>query len=163
MTGRPSKILSRESATERAAALRVAGKRIVTVNGSFDLLHAGHLVVLEEARAQGDVLFVGMNSDVSVKQYKGDARPIVPTAHRAHLLCALSCVDYVVILDEVEAGTAILRLIQPHVHVNGSEYGRPEQWAEYPVLQELQVKPYVCERRPALATTDIIRKIQEAR
>lgn len=154
------KVLPHAVALQRAADLRAAGKRLVTVNGSFDLLHAGHLIILDEAKAQGDVLFVGMNSDASVKQYKGPDRPIVAEELRARMLSALSCVDYVVILDDVEAGAAVLRLIRPHVHVNGSEYGPPEQWVEYPVIQELKVTPYVCQRRPALATGDIIRKIQ---
>lgn len=156
-----AKILDLESARQRASVLRGEGKRLVTVNGSFDLLHAGHLVILDEAKAQGDVLFVGMNSDASVKQYKGPDRPIVAEELRARMLSALLCVDYVVVLDDVEAGAAILRLIQPQVHVNGSEYGPPEQWVEYPVIQELRVTPYVCQRRPALATSDIIRKIQK--
>ena len=154
------KILTREAAAARAQELRARGNRIVTVNGSFDLLHAGHLVILEEAKAQGDVLFVGVNSDASVKQYKSAERPIVQQEHRVHMLCALSCVDYVVLLDVMEAGAEIVRLVQPHVHVNGSEYGPPEQWVEYPVLLELRVTPYMCQRRPALATSDIIRKIQ---
>lgn len=157
------KVLSHDAAATCAAELRTVGRRIVTVNGSFDLLHAGHLTILEEAKAQGDVLFVGLNSDVSVKQYKSPDRPIVAEELRVRMLCALSCVDYVVVTDAVEAGAEIVRLVQPHVHVNGSEYGPPERWAEYPVIQELRVTPYVCQRRPALATSDIIRKIQGLR
>lgn len=154
------KIVSNEDAARRAVDLRAAGKRLVTVNGSFDLLHAGHLVILEEAKGQGDVLFVGLNSDGSVKQYKGPERPIVPEAQRARLLAALGCVDYVTLIDAPEAAAAILEIVRPHVHVNGSEYGPPEQWVEYPVLVKYVVSAHVCERQPALATTDLIRKIQ---
>lgn len=157
------KVLSHDTAATRAAELRAVDKRLVTVNGSFDLLHAGHLIILNEAKAQGDVLFVGMNSDASVKQRKGPDRPIVAEELRARMLCALLCVDYVVVLDDVEAGAAILRLIHPHVHVNGSEYGPPEQWVEYATLVEMGVLPYVCQRRAALATSDLIQKIQALR
>lgn len=155
-----AKITSREEAGRRAEELRRAEKRLVTVNGAFDLLHAGHLVILEEARAQGDVLFVGLNSDASVRVNKGPSRPIVPEAERARVLAALACVDYVVILDEQEIAAALLALVHPHVHVNGSEYGPPEQWVEYPTMCRYGVAGYVCQRRPALATTEIIAKIQ---
>lgn len=157
------KVLSNGDAAQRAAELRAAGKRLVTVNGSFDLLHAGHLVILEEAKAQGDVLFVGLNSDVSVKQYKGPERPIVLEGERARLLAALACVDCITLIDAPEAAAVIVELVRPQVHVNGSEYGPPEQWVEYPVLRRYGVVAHVCERRPALATTDLIRRIQTLR
>lgn len=157
------KILSLAEAGKRAAKLKALGKRLVTVNGSFDLLHAGHLAILEEAKRQGDTLFVGVNSDAAVRQYKGPDRPIVPEAERARLLAALTCVDYVVVLDEKEAGGAIIRLVQPHVHANGSEYGPPEQWVEYPVMREYGVAGVACARRTAHATSDLIRKIRSLR
>ncbi len=153
------KILTREQAAQRAAELRASGKTLVTVNGSFDLLHAGRLVSLEEAGAQGDVVFVGLNADASVRANKGPSRPIIPERARASLLAALACVSYVVILDEPEAGAAIIELCRPHVHVNGREYGEPEQWVEYPTMQRHGVRGHVCARRPGLATTDILRKI----
>lgn len=153
------KVLTREQAVQRAAELRASGTTIVTVNGSFDLLHAGHLVILEEAKAQGDVVFVGLNSDASVRARKGPTRPIVPERERATLLAALVCVDHVVILDEPEVAAVIIELCMPHVHVNGSEYGVPEQWVEYPVMLRHGVRGHVCARRPGLATTDILRKI----
>lgn len=154
------KILTRDEAAKRAAAFRTEGKKLVTVNGSFDLLHAGHLVILEEAKAQGDVLFVGLNSDESVKRYKGPHRPVVREQERAALLAALGCVDVVVLLDEPEAAAAIIELVLPHVHVNGSEYGLPEQWVEYHAMQRHGVAGHVCQRQPELATTDLIQKIQ---
>lgn len=160
MADQPSKIIYREEAAARAAELRAAGKKLVTVNGSFDLLHAGHLVILEEAKGQGDVLFVGLNSDASVKQYKGPDRPIVPEAERARMLAALACVDYVTLINDPETAHVIIELVRPHVHVNGSEYGQPEQWVEYPTMCTYGVRGYVCQRRPALATTEIIAKIK---
>src|SRR6185295_17873447 len=97
---------------------RTKGKRIVTINGSFDVLHAGHLKILTEAREQGDVLVVGLNSDVSVRGLKGAARPIVPEQQRADLLLGLRCVDYVHIFDEATP-IAFLEQVKPDVHVNG--------------------------------------------
>ena len=83
------KIVDLELLATRAAQLRAAGKKLVATNGCFDLLHAGHVHILEEARAQGDVLIVGLNSDASVKAYKGNTRPIVPEAERAHKYSAI--------------------------------------------------------------------------
>lgn len=160
MSGTEPKIITGATAAQRASALRSSGNRLITVNGAFDLLHAGHVAILEEAKAQGDVLFVGMNSDASVRYTKGPNRPIIPEGERARMLAALACVDYVVMIEEPEAGAALLSLIQPHVHVNGSEYGLPEQWVEYPAMQKYGVVGYVCTRRPSLATSDIIRNIQ---
>src|SRR6185295_12074460 len=77
------RLVPRRSLSQLAMTLRAKGKRIVTVNGSFDLLHNGHLYILNEARRQGDVLIVGLNSDASVRSYKGPERPIVPQERRA--------------------------------------------------------------------------------
>lgn len=154
------KTLTAAGAPQRAQEFRAEGRRLVTVNGAFDLFHAGHLVILEEAKAQGDLLFVGVNSDAAVRQYKGPGRPIIPEAERLQMLAALACVDFAVLVDAVEAGAAIVEMIRPHVHVNGSEYGPPERWAEYPTMQMYGVVGYTCQRRPALATTDLIRRIQ---
>lgn len=155
----PAKLLTREQAATRAAERHAAGKRLVTVNGSFDLLHGGHLVILEEAKAQGDILFVGLNSDASVRQYKGASRPIVPEADRARLLAALSCVDFVVLIDEPEAAGVIIDVVRPHVHVNGAEYGSPEQWVEYPVMKKHGVRGHMCPRQPGLSTTELLERI----
>lgn len=154
------KILNSEEAAQKAADLRAAGKRLVTVNGSFDLLHTGHLVVLTEAKAQGDVLFIGLNTDASVKKYKGPDRPIIPEGERAAMLAALACVDYIVPFDEVEIGRELLLTVKPHVYVNGSEYGEPETWVEWPTMQEVGAKGHRVERHPGLATTDVIEKIR---
>jgi len=154
------KLLTPEQAAKRAEQHRREERRLVTVNGSFDLLHAGHIAQLEEARSQGDFLFVGLNSDASVSAYKGAARPIIPEHDRARVVAALACVSYIVLINEREAGGAIIELIRPHVHANGSEYGPPEQWVEYPVMLRYGVQGYACSRRPGLSTTDVIQKIQ---
>jgi len=83
------RIIQTEGLISLADRLRKEGKRIVTTNGSFDLLHAGHLQLLKEAKEQGDVLIVGLNSDASVKQYKSKDRPIIPQEYRAEMLAAI--------------------------------------------------------------------------
>ena len=161
---RYEKILTLSEAEKKAEELRGAGKTIVTTNGACDILHAGHLDALEEAKQQGDVLIVGMNSDASVKDGKGDSRPYIGEQERAALLAALVCVDYVVVLDVVPYGEAqdvLLRSVKPNIHVNNSEYGKVEDWVEWPVMQEVGAKGYTVERREGLATSDIVKKIKE--
>ena len=116
-----SKILAREELAARAASWRIAGKRIVFTNGCFDLLHAGHLSLLNGAAKLGDVLVLAINSDASVRRLKGRERPLVPEGERAALLAALTCVDAVTIFDE-DTPLATLQLIKPHVLVKGEDY-----------------------------------------
>ena len=106
--------------TEREA-WRDEGKTVVFTNGCFDLLHSGHVALLEQARAHGDLLIVGLNSDASVQRLKGASRPVVPQAERAELLEALEAVDRVVIYDQdtpLETITALL----PDVLVKGADW-----------------------------------------
>ena len=103
------------------AELRAAGKTIVFTNGVFDLLHVGHLRYLQQARAIGDALIVGLNSDRSVRTNKGEGRPITPEAERAEILEALSCVDGVVVFDE-DTPQAIIAALQPDVLVKGADW-----------------------------------------
>jgi rfaE bifunctional protein nucleotidyltransferase chain/domain len=159
---REEKILTLEEAAERAADLKKQGKTIVSANGSFDIVHAGHLDLLEEARQQGDVLFVGLNSDASVRNGKGAARPYIPERERAALLAALMCVDYVVIVDAPyrEMQDVFIHALKPAVHVNGAEYGQPEAWIEWKAMQAVGARGYAVERRPGLSTSDLITKIK---
>ncbi|MGE0712491.1 MAG: adenylyltransferase/cytidyltransferase family protein [Planctomycetota bacterium] len=103
------------------AAEKAAGKRVVFTNGTFDLLHVGHIRSLAGARAQGDLLVVGINSDASVQAYKGPHLPIQPAAERAEVVASLRWVDYVTIFDEPTVD-ALLTLLQPQVHAKGTEY-----------------------------------------
>lgn len=114
-------VLAREELAARLAAERVRGARVVFTNGVFDLLHLGHLRYLERARALGDLLVVGINSDVSTQLLKGPARPLVPEDERAELLAALTCVDYVTIFGE-QTAEATLVLLRPDVYVKGADY-----------------------------------------
>jgi rfaE bifunctional protein nucleotidyltransferase chain/domain len=101
--------------------VRAAGQRIVMTNGAFDLLHVGHLHSLERARALGDLLVVGVNSDASIHAYKAPNRPILPERERAMLIAGLGCVDYVVIFDNPTA-ERLAEAIRPDVYVKGADY-----------------------------------------
>ncbi len=115
------KWLSIESMVEAAEAHRAAGDCIVFTNGCFDLLHAGHVRYLSAARAEGDLLVVGLNSDASVKRIKAPGRPVVPENQRAEVLSALACVDYVILFDEPDPGN-LIRQIAPDVLVKGADW-----------------------------------------
>jgi len=112
--------------TSEAAATWRGGQRgrVVFTNGVFDLLHAGHVALLEAARAEGDVLVVGVNSDASVRRLgKGPDRPLVPEGERARVLAALAAVDCVVLFDE-DTPLALIRRLHPDVLVKGADYAR---------------------------------------
>lgn len=160
---RNDKIISLIEAESRAAELRSQGKRLVTVNGSFDILHAGHLDQLEEAKKQADILFVGINSDQSIKGYKAKGRPFFPEEARAAMLAALSCVDYVMIIDEKEENVPkkLIRAVRPHLHANGEEYGKSEQWIEWPDMQAVGAEGYVIRKRNDFSTSGLVDKIKK--
>jgi rfaE bifunctional protein nucleotidyltransferase chain/domain len=103
------------------AAWRAAGRRLVFTNGCFDLLHPGHLALLEKARSEGDVLVVGLNSDASVARLKGPGRPVVPAEERAETLAALEAVDAVVVYDE-DTPLELVRALAPDVLVKGADW-----------------------------------------
>jgi len=110
-----------EQLARRIDELKAGGRRIVMTNGTFDLLHVGHLRSLEGARSRGDVLVVAVNSDASVRGYKGPGLPIQPEDERAELLAGLRCVDLVTIFDDPTVDRLLL-LLKPHVHAKGTEY-----------------------------------------
>ncbi len=114
-------MMSLDEMARVCAALQAQGQRVVLTNGCFDLLHRGHVTYLQKARAQGDVLVVGLNSDASVRAFKGPGRPLVPQDDRAAVLAALAGVDYVVIFDEPTAENLVATL-KPDVYVKGGDY-----------------------------------------
>ena len=115
-----SKLCDRQTLFERIQADR-HGKQVVFTNGCFDLLHVGHVKYLQKARELGDLLIVGLNSDRSVRQLKGENRPLIAEDERAHILAALDCVDYVTIFDE-ETPLDLIRLFKPEILVKGGDY-----------------------------------------
>ncbi len=119
------KILSPEELLGVRQGLRAAGKTLVFTNGVFDLLHVGHVRYLAEARALGDVLLVAINSDRTVRELKGEGRPIVVESERAEILAALRQVDYVTLFDDISPRALITRLL-PDVLVKGGDYNPDE-------------------------------------
>ena len=146
---------------EVRADARIAGAVVVWTNGSFDLLHPGHLASLQAARDLGDLLVVGLNSDESVRSYKGPMRPILNEEERATMLAGLECVDYVVVFDE-PTPEECLRKLQPDIHCKGAEYappdGRPVPEAQ--VVRDgggrLEFLPLV----PGVSTTELLARIR---
>lgn len=116
-----SRVLALADLLELRREWREAGLRLALTNGTFDLLHIGHLRYLEAARSQGDLLVVGINSDASVRGYKGPGRPVVPQEERAEMVAALRCVDYTTIFDEPTA-VALVEALRPEVYVKGGDY-----------------------------------------
>lgn len=118
MTG---KVLDLEAARAVAETARASRRRVVLANGCFDLLHVGHVRYLKAARALGDVLIVGLNSDASVRRLKGPGRPLMPIEERAEMLAALTAVDHVVVFDD-DTADALVSVLRPTVHAKGTDY-----------------------------------------
>ncbi|MBI3313323.1 MAG: D-glycero-beta-D-manno-heptose 1-phosphate adenylyltransferase [Candidatus Omnitrophica bacterium] len=119
------KIISRSQARSLGTRLRAAGKRIIFTNGTFDFIHVGHVRYLTKAKSFGDVLIVGVNTDASVRSYKGPHRPINPQNDRIEVLTALECVDYAVLFYEPTPIELICE-IKPHILVKGSDWQKSQ-------------------------------------
>ena len=138
---------------------KAAGKAVVTTNGCFDVLHLGHLRYLQAARELGELLVVAVNSDSSVRQLKGENRPLVPESERAEMLAGLECVDYVVIFPELTP-VALLAELKPNIHVKGGDY-KLEQLVEREVVEAHGGKVIVGMNVPGKSTTNLIQVICE--
>ena len=123
MTASAQKVLSRQALRDRVAEWRRDGEPVILTNGCFDLLHVGHIRYLRGAKALGGKLIVAINADDSVRQIKGEGRPLMPAAERAEIIAGLSDVDAVVIFDEPDV-RALIREIRPDVHAKGTDYTR---------------------------------------
>jgi D-glycero-beta-D-manno-heptose 1-phosphate adenylyltransferase len=152
-------MLTLEEAILRFGREKRNGRRVVFTNGCFDLLHPGHIRSLEMARDLGDALVVGLNSDRSVRQLKGEGRPVLPERERAEILLALECVDAVVIFDDLTPQKVIARLL-PDVLVKGGDWpgdqivGREEVEAAGGRVVSVPVVP-------GYSTTALLQKIRE--
>ena len=152
-------------ATEMSAQrdrLDAAGKKLVFTNGCFDLLHAGHVRYLQQARRLGDALVVGLNSDRSVRELKGEGRPLNSQDDRAEVLAALGCVDYVVIFEGKRA-TELLRAVRPHIYAKGGDY-TPESLDEEErgVLEACGARIEILPLVPGRSTTALLGKMTRA-
>lgn len=142
---------------EEASRLR-EGRRLVTTNGVFDILHAGHVDSLERARALGDLLIVGVNSDASVRRLgKGSDRPVHSQDDRVRVLEALRSVDGAVVFDE-DTPVELLRLLRPDVHAKGGDYD-PETMPETPLLRAWGGEVVILPTLPGRSTTAALRKL----
>jgi D-beta-D-heptose 7-phosphate kinase/D-beta-D-heptose 1-phosphate adenosyltransferase len=115
-------IQSQESVAEETRRLQISGRRVVFTNGCFDILHPGHIDILTRARHLGDVLVVAINSDSSVRRFKGPGRPVFPESERAELLASLEMVDYVCIFEE-DTPLEIILKVRPDILVKGADWG----------------------------------------
>lgn len=152
------KLVEPEQLETKVAELRARDLTLATLNGSFDLMHAGHLFIIHEASKQADRLIVALNSDSSIQKYKSADRPIIPLAYRLEMMAALEFVDYVTWFDETDP-CALLAKIKPDVHVNGSEYGT--ECIEAETVKTHGGKLHLVDRIPSLATSAIIEKIKK--
>ena len=150
-------VVKREDITKLVADLKAQGKTIVTTNGCFDILHVGHVRYLQATKAFADVMIVCLNSDVSVKKIKGPDRPINNENDRAEILCALECVDYVVLFDE-SSPVDLLCEIKPDVYTKGADYTIETLPEAKPVMQNggrVEFISFV----EGKSTTNVIKKI----
>lgn len=135
------------------------GKKVVTTNGCFDILHIGHIRYLKEAKKLGDILIVAINSDDSVRKIKGDKRPLVTQNERAEILSALECVDYVLIFDELNP-IRFLTELRPDIHVKGGDY-TPDRVIERQTLEDIGAKLYLIPGADGKSTSNLIELILE--
>lgn len=155
-----NKIKTHEEISKISEELKKQGKIIVTTNGSFDILHYAHINLLEKAKKEGDILIVLLNSDKSIKRFKGESRPIIPQDERAKMLTALECVDYVVIFNE-DKPLKTLEEIKPKVHVKGGSFVEERIKEEKELLESWEGKFKNFELEEGFSTTNIINKILE--
>jgi len=153
-----NKVIIPEKIEGHVAKIRDRKKTISTLNGTFDLLHAGHLHIIFEASKQADVLIVAINSDSSCRAYK-NKDPIVSLPFRLQMLTALEFVDYVTWFDELDP-REILGKIKPDIHVNGSEYG--QDCIEADIIKKNGGKMYFVDHIDDLSTSEIIKKINDS-
>jgi len=142
---------------QKVQILKKENKTIATLNGSFDLLHSGHLKILYEASTLADILIVALNSDSSIKRYKNDKRPIIELQYRLEMVSALFFVDFVTYFDETTP-IKILDIIKPDVHINGKEYG--ENCIEADIVKKNKGKIHIVNLVEGLSTSNIIKKIK---
>ncbi len=152
-------VVSRAELVKIRQELRRAGKRVVFTNGCFDILHRGHVDYLTKAKALGDILIVGLNADDSVRQLKGQGRPIVGEEDRAVILAALAVVDFVSVFAE-ETPYELIRAVVPDILVKGADW-RAEEIVGRDVVEAAGGSVHTIDYLPNRSTTGIIQKIAQ--
>lgn len=152
------RVLSRKEAAKLINDLKSQGKKVVFTNGCFDILHVGHMTYLEEAKEFGDYLFVGVNSDESVKRLKGPTRPINNEVDRAELLAGLKAVDYTVIFTE-DTPVELIGELKPSIHVKGGDY-KKEDLPETKVVESYGGRVEIVSLVEGKSTSNVVKKIQ---
>src|SRR5881275_2277868 len=156
------KIITLDELSEKSERLRSAGKRVIATNGCFDILHVGHVRYLAAARKLGDVLVVGLNGDSSVRQLKGEGRPVTPEQDRAEVLAAFESVEYVTIFPELRA-TNFLRAAQPLIYAKGGDYNADTlDLSERAVLAKLGAKIEIIPFEKGYSTSQLLTRIGKA-
>ena len=154
------KIIDRQSIAAISEKAKLEGKTVVFTNGCFDILHAGHVRYLAAARALGDCLIVGLNSDRSVRKLKGPTRPVNTEEDRAEVLAALSAVDYVVIFED-QTAEGLVTEIRPDVYAKGGDY-EVKKLPEAEIVAQYGGKTVLLPEVPGRSSSTIIGKIKES-
>lgn len=152
-------LVERKDIAQFCEILRKGGQKVVFTNGCFDILHAGHVTYLEAAKAQGDVLVLGLNTDESVRRLKGPERPINHELDRAKVVGALKSVDYVVFFGE-QTAEAVIAEVKPDVYVKGGDYTL-DTLPEAKIVQSYGGKVAFIDMVEGRSTTNIINKIKK--
>jgi rfaE bifunctional protein nucleotidyltransferase chain/domain len=150
-------ILERARLVARVSIERSKGKKIVLANGCFDLFHVGHIRYLQGAKALGDILVVGINSDEQVSKLKGEKRPYMPENERAEIVSAIGCVDYVTIFNEPTV-TELIRAVRPDFHAKGTDY-TTETVPEKDIVKEFGGKVAIVGDPKDHSSTELIKKV----
>lgn len=152
-------LIKRENIRSFVEKLQAGGKTVVVTNGCFDILHVGHVRYLQKTKTFADYSIVLLNSDKSVKAIKGESRPINPELNRAEILCALSCVDFVVLFDE-NSPANLIDEIKPNVYTKGADYTM-ETLPEADIMRKNNIRVEFISFVEGQSTTNIINKINK--
>jgi rfaE bifunctional protein nucleotidyltransferase chain/domain len=152
-------IVDRETLAKKVTELRAAGRSIVFANGAFDIIHVGHVRYLAGAVAEGNALIVGVNSDESIRRYKGPHRPLQPLAERMEIVAAFEGITLVTPFDEPTCDR-LLELIRPVVHAKGPDY-TPQNLPEYPTLQRLGIRLATVGDPKDHSSTELIQRLNQ--
>jgi rfaE bifunctional protein nucleotidyltransferase chain/domain len=140
---------------------REDGLKIVTTNGCFDVLHPGHIRVLQQCADQGDILIVGINTDASVKRLKGETRPIFTQDERAEMLAALECVNVVTFFEEDDLPIEFIKDIRPDIHIKGGDY-TPDKMPETKFVEEGGGEVVILPYTDGVSTSKVMERIYKA-